>query len=181
MEVYLFLAEGFEETEAVGAIDVLRRGGLNVTSVSISGSYQVTGAHNIPIVADRLFNDTVFSKGKALVLPGGIPGATNLNAHEGLKTLIKQYYAENKTIAAICAAPLVLGGLNLLQGKKATVYPGFEDHLKGATVVSDKIVKDGNIITAKGPGWVFDFALAIVAELKGREKADEAAAGLLLK
>jgi 4-methyl-5(b-hydroxyethyl)-thiazole monophosphate biosynthesis len=180
MEVYLFLAEGFEETEAVGSIDVLRRGELSVTTVSISGNYQVTGAHNIAVVADQLFEETVFSNGRALVLPGGMPGAGNLNAHEGLKTLIKQYYAENKTIAAICAAPLVLGGLDLLQGKKATAYPGFEDTLQGAIVVDDKVAKDGNIITAKGPGWMFDFALAIIAELKGQKKADEVAAGLLL-
>ena len=180
MEVYLFLAEGFEETEAVGSLDVLRRGGLKVTTVSISGSLPVTGAHNLAVVADQLFEDTVFSKGRALVLPGGMPGASNLNAHVGLKNVIKQYDAENKIVAAICAAPLVLGGLGLLQGKKATAYPGFENTLQGATVVEDQVVKDGNIITGKGPGWVFDFALTVVAELKGRKKADEVAAGLLL-
>jgi 4-methyl-5(b-hydroxyethyl)-thiazole monophosphate biosynthesis len=181
MKVFIFLAEGFEETEAIGTIDVLRRGDLEVTTVSVTGKNAVTGAHGIPVVADKLFAETDFSGGQMLVFPGGMPGAGNLNAHEGLKALIQQYHVENKKLSAICAAPLILGGLGLLRGKKATAYPGFENTLQGAQVVGDKVVKAGNIITGKGPGFVFDFALAIVAELQGQDKADEVAAGLLLK
>ncbi len=179
MKVFVFLAEGFEEIEAVGTIDVLRRGELEVITVSITGKNVVTGAHKISVVADKLFEETDFSSGQMLVLPGGMPGASNLNAHKGLKSLIEQYHAENKKIAAICAAPLVLGGLDLLQGKNATAYPGFENTLRGANFVKDKVVQDGNIITGRGPGLVFDFGLAIIAELQGPQKADEVAAGML--
>ena len=178
-EVFLFLAEGFEETEAVGTIDVLRRGELNVTVVSISGEKTVVGAHNISVVADKLFSEVDFSTGAMLVLPGGMPGASNLNAHSSLKALIQQYNSDGKRLAAICAAPLVFGGLGLLQGKKAIAYPGFESTLGGATVIEKAAVKDGNIITGRGPGFVIDFGLAIVEELQGKAKADEVAAGLL--
>ena len=178
-EVFLFLAEGFEETEAVGTIDVLRRGELKVTVVSISEEKTVTGAHNISVVADKLFSEVDFSSGEMLVLPGGMPGASNLNAHSGLKALIQQYNSEGKKLAAICAAPLIFGGLGLLQGKKATAYPGFESMLKGATIIEKGTVKDGNIITGRGPGFVLDFGLAIVEELQGKAKSDEIAGGLL--
>ena len=180
-KVFIFLAEGFEETEAVATMDVIRRGELNITSVSITGNLLVTGAHGIVVHADTLFEKTDFSSGDLLVLPGGMPGASNLNAHSGLKNLLKQYAASNKKIAAICAAPLVLGGLDLLQGKNATAYPGFESTLKGATVVKSPTVKDGNIITGRGPGFAFQFGLAIVEELMGKARADEVAEGLLLK
>ena len=179
-KVFIFLAEGFEETEAVATTDIMLRGGLDVTSVSITGNLLVTGAHGIAVQADTLFEKTDLSSGDMLVLPGGMPGASNLNAHEGLKSALKQYAANGKKIAAICAAPLVLGGLGLLQGKKATAYPGYESTLKGATYVNSPVVKDGNIITGRGPGFAFDFGLAIVEELQGKAKAGEVAAGLLL-
>ena len=180
-KVFLFLAEGFEETEAVATLDVILRGELDVTSVSISENLLVTGAHGIAVNADTLFEKADFSSGDMLVLPGGMPGASNLNAHEGLKNLLKQYAASGKKIAAICAAPLVLGGLDLLQGKNATAYPGYESTLKGAAFTNSPVVKDGNIITGRGPGLAFQFGLAIVEELQGKAKADEVAEGLLLK
>jgi 4-methyl-5(b-hydroxyethyl)-thiazole monophosphate biosynthesis len=180
-KTFIFLATGFEEIEAVATIDVIRRGELDITIVSVTGQLQVTGAHGIPVTADALFEDTDFSSGDLLILPGGMPGASNLNAHPGLKNLLKQYAQAGKKIAAICAAPLVLGGLDLLQGKKATAYPGYESTLKGATYQDKPVVKDGNIITGKGPGFAFDFGLAIVEELQGKAKADKVAAGLLLK
>jgi 4-methyl-5(b-hydroxyethyl)-thiazole monophosphate biosynthesis len=180
-KVFIFLAEGFEETEAVATIDVMLRGGLDVTIVSITGKSLVTGAHGIAVNADALFENTDFSKGDMLVLPGGMPGASNLNAHQGLKNLLLQYTKDDKKIAAICAAPLVLGGLDLLQGKKATVYPGYESTLKGAEYVNAGVVKDGNIITGKGPGFAFDFGLSIVEELQGMKRADEVARGLLVR
>jgi 4-methyl-5(b-hydroxyethyl)-thiazole monophosphate biosynthesis len=180
-KVFIFLADGFEETEAVATIDILRRGGLYAISVSISEKNVVTGAHHIPVVTDQLLAETDFSAGEALVLPGGMPGASNLNNCPELKNRLKQYAAEGKIVAAICAAPLVLGGLDLLQGKKATSYPGFESSLKGAEYEKKPVVKADNIITGRGPGFVFDFALAIVEELQGKAKAEEVATGLLLK
>ena len=180
-EVFIFLAEGFEEAEAVATMDVMHRGGLNVTSVSISGNLLVTGAHEITVRANTLFENADFSSGDMLVLPGGMPGAANLNAHIGVRSILEKYAASGKKIAAICAAPLVLGGLDLLRGKNATAYPGFESTLTGATFVNDPVVKDGNIITGQGPGFAFQFGLAIVEELQGRAKANEVAEGLLLK
>jgi len=180
-KVFIFLAEGFEETEAIVTMDVMLRGGLDVTSVSVTGDLLVTGAHGIAVNADTLFENAYLSSGDMLVLPGGMPGASNLNAHAGLRKALEQYVANGKKIAAICAAPLVFGGLGLLEGKKATAYPGFESTLKGATYVNSPVVKDGNIITGRGPGLAFHFGLAIVEELQGKAKAGEVAEGLLLK
>ncbi|MDR1368904.1 MAG: DJ-1/PfpI family protein [Dysgonamonadaceae bacterium] len=177
MEVFVFLANGFEETEAIATIDILRRGDLRVNTVSITGNKLVTGAHGISVIADGTFDEADFSNGSMLVLPGGMPGASNLNAHEGLKNLLSFYYEAGKNVAAICAAPLVLGGLGILKGKKASCYPGFESQLTGATTTGNPVEKDGTVITGKGPGYVADFALALVAELQGKAKANEVAAG----
>jgi 4-methyl-5(b-hydroxyethyl)-thiazole monophosphate biosynthesis len=166
-KVFIFLAKGFEEIEAVSTMDVLSRGGLNVISVSLSAQREVKGAHGITVVADRLFSETDFSTGMMLILPGGMPGADNLNAHDGLKSLLKQYVDEEKYVAAICAAPLVLGGLGLLQGKEATSYPGYESRLTGAIFKTNPVVKDGNIITSRGPGLALHFGLAILEILQG--------------
>ena len=178
-EVFVFLANGFEETEAVATIDILRRGDLKVITVSISNDLLVTGAHDIPVKADILFENADFSNGSMLVLPGGMPGASNLNAHEGLKKILLSYFESGKNVAAICAAPLVLGGLGILKGKKATCYPSFEPQLIGAEITGNPAEKSGTVITGKGPGYVTDFALALVAELQGEAKADEVAAGFL--
>ncbi len=180
-EVFVFLANGFEEIEAVATIDVLRRGGLKVTTVSITDERVVAGAHDIPVTADDIFTNIDYSNGSLLVLPGGMPGAGNLNAHGGLKNLLSMYFESGKKIAAICAAPLVLGGLGILKGKKATCYPGYESHLLGAEITGNPVEKDGTVITGKGPGFAVDFALALVAELQGRAKADEVSTGMLLK
>jgi len=180
-KVFIFLAEGFEEIEAVATIDVMLRGDLDVTSVSISENLLVTGAHGIAVNADTLFENADISSGDMLVLPGGMPGASNLNTHAGVKNALKEYAANGKKIAAICAAPLVFGGLGLLQGKNATAYPGFESTLEGATFINSPVVIDGNIITGRGPGFALQFGLTIVEELQGKAKADEVAEGLLLK
>ncbi|MDR0798662.1 MAG: DJ-1/PfpI family protein [Dysgonamonadaceae bacterium] len=179
-KVFVFIAEGFEETEAIATIDVLRRGGLHVTTVSISEDYLVTGAHQITVLVDEKFSTTDFSDGELLVLPGGQPGADNLNSHIDLKRLIRQYYSAGKKIAAICAAPLVFGGLGLLNGKKATAYPGYEDRLEGATVLEQPVVEDGQIITGRGPGFALQFGVALVKALQGKKIADQVANGLLL-
>jgi 4-methyl-5(b-hydroxyethyl)-thiazole monophosphate biosynthesis len=127
-----------------------------------------------------LFDAVDFAGGAMLVLPGGMPGADNLNRHEGLRSQLLHYHNEGKWIAAICAAPLVLGSLRLLDGKRATAYPGFEDRLGGAIFTDAPVVKAGRIITAKGPGAVFDFGLTLVSCLAGQEKASEVAGQLLL-
>lgn len=181
MNVIVFLATGFEETEAIATIDVLRRAGINATTVSISGDYDVTSAHNVTIIADTLFEETDFSQIDVLVLPGGMPGAKNLKEHKGLRTLLTAFSKDtNKYIGAICAAPMVLGDLGILNGKKATTYPGFESELKGATYTAEATTIDGRIITGKGPGFAFEFGLILVEIIAGKEKRDQVAKGLLL-
>ncbi|MDY3068807.1 MAG: DJ-1 family glyoxalase III [Parabacteroides sp.] len=179
-KAFVFLADGFEEIEALGTVDVLRRAGIEVTTVSINNEKCVKGAHNITVTADICFGEASFDGADALILPGGMPGSKNLNECEPLKEALLQQYRENRIVAAICAAPLVLGGLGLLKGKKATCYPSFEPTLIGAEVTSEPAVTDGNVITGKGPGFVFDFALALVAAIKSEAVAEEVAAGLLI-
>lgn len=179
--VFLFLATGFEEIEALGTVDILRRGGIRVATVSIMGDIQVMGAHNIPVIADYLFEDADFSVADALILPGGIPGSNHLNTCTRLKELILEKYKEGKILAAICAGPMVLGGLGLLKGRRATCFPNFEPTMIGSIPTEKGTEQDGNIITCKGPGFVFDFGLAILRVLKDDEIADEVAYALLVK
>lgn len=178
--VFIFLAEGFEEIEAISIIDVLRRGDVDVTVVSVSKGMEVKGAHGISVNADILFSDTDFSQAEMLILPGGMPGSNNLNSHKELKELISVHFEKGKRLAAICAAPIVLGGLGILKGKKTTCYPGFESQLTGAEITNEPVVQDGTIITGRGPGFAVDFGLKIVSELKGNEQAVAVATGLLL-
>ena len=179
-KAYLFLATGFEEIEAIATADILRRGGIELITVSITGEHTVVGVHQLPVTADTLFEETDFMDGDAFILPGGGPGSHMLNAHEALKNLLVCRYEHNKWIAAICAAPLVLGGLGLLEGKKAICYPGMESTLTSAILTDQSVVTDGNIITGKGPGLVFDFGLTILKVLHGQEIAGNVAADLLL-
>jgi 4-methyl-5(b-hydroxyethyl)-thiazole monophosphate biosynthesis len=179
-KAFVFLATGFEEIEATGTIDVLRRGEVDTIVVSITGDYVVTGAHGIALLADELFEETDFSGADALILPGGMPGSSNLDAFEPLKELLVEQYESGRIVAAICAAPLVLGGLGILNRRKATCYPGYEAYLTGAILTDEPAVTDGNVITGKGPGLVFDFGLTLVNELKGQSKAEEVADGLLI-
>lgn len=176
----VFLADGFEEMEALGTVDILRRGGIEVTTVSIAAVPVVKGAHNVPVTADTILEDVNLAEADALVLPGGMPGASNLNASEPVKEALLQQYREGRIVAAICAAPMVLGGLGLLKGRKATCYPGFEPKLIDADVTGEAVEVSDNVITGKGPGLVINFALAIVAALKGDAVAEEVAAGLLI-
>ena len=175
MNVFIFLADGFEEIEAITPIDIFRRAGIEVTIISVTEEKLVRGSHNISILADKIFNEADFSVNDLLYLPGGMPGTRNLGAHEGLKTLILKQAGENKKIAAICAAPSVLGKLGLLNGKEAICYPGFEDQLEGAVLSNEKIVESGFIITAMGAGVALQFALRLVEILKGKELADKIA------
>lgn len=177
--VFIFLADGFEEAEALVTVDVLRRAGFQVQTMSISGSKQVTGAHGILVTADALMNDVDFSIADCLVLPGGMPGTTNLDQNEKVKSLLIAHYQKGKLLAAICAAPLVLGRLGFLKGKEAVCYPGFEKYLEGATIVKGKIVFNGNILTAKGPGCVFEFAMKLVEILIDKDLAKQVSDGLI--
>lgn len=174
-KVYIFLAEGFEEIEALTVVDLLRRAGIDINTVSVSGSLQVTGSHRICVTADTLFENTKFDDADMLVLPGGMPGTMHLMEHAGLDSLLRKFCAEKKNIAAICAAPSVLGSKGFLEGKNATCYPGFEDKLTGSNVKNDDVVVDGNIITSRGMGTAIDFSLAIISKLSGENKAREIA------
>ncbi|MFA7493519.1 MAG: DJ-1 family glyoxalase III [Proteiniphilum sp.] len=179
-KVALFLANGFEEIEALATVDILRRARIPVETISISDEKTVTGAHNVPVIADKTYQEADFSDVEVLILPGGMPGAKNLNEHEGLKQLIIQFNKEEKQIAAICAAPMVLGGLGLLKNKRATCYPGFEAELTGAKTTGESVVVDGNITTGRGPGLVFEFALRLVEQIAGLKTRQEVQNGLLL-
>lgn len=177
--MYVFLAEGFEEIEALAPVDVMRRAGLAVTLVSVTDDLVVKGAHGIPVVADAVFAALDFEDAALLFLPGGLPGATNLEAHTGLGALLKAKADEQGVVlSAICAAPLVLGGLGLLQGKRATCYPGFEDTMKGATYTAAKVTVDGNIFTACGPGAAWELGFTFVEHFCSMEKADELRKGM---
>ena len=170
--VYVFTADGFEEIEGLTVVDLMRRAG-EVQMVSISDGLAVKGSHGIEIKADTFFDDVDFSQADLLVLPGGMPGTLHLGEHEGLTGLLQDFAAKGKRVAAICAAPSVLGGLGLLKGKRAVCYPGFEDKLTGAQVEMEEVVTDGCITTSRGLGTAIPFALELISLLFGPEKAEE--------
>ena len=171
--VCVFLADGFEEIEGLTVVDILRRAGVDTQMVSISSDWMVTGSHKIPVQADVCMEEADFSGTELLVLPGGMPGTLNLGACDALTGLLVQFHKEGKKVAAICAAPSVLGDLGILKGKKAVCYPGFEDQMNGAEPKDDGVVCDGNIITGRGMGAAIPFALALTAYLTSREEAEE--------
>jgi 4-methyl-5(b-hydroxyethyl)-thiazole monophosphate biosynthesis len=172
-KVMIHLADGFEEIEAITPIDVLRRAGCEVVTVSVTGKNAVTSRRNVTIMADRLFSDSDYELADMIILPGGQPGANNLNSHEGLKKQIVTFNTKGKWVAAICAAPLVLGGLGILKGKNATCFPGTESKLTGANYTGNAVEIDHNIITGKGPGVALQFSLTLAEKLVGKEKAEE--------
>ena len=179
--VHLFLANGFEEIEALTTLDILRRAAIPVETVSISGSRNVTGAHGVTVKADSVFRKSELVKSDCLILPGGMPGADNLRMHPGVCQAVKKQVERGAYVAAICAAPsVVLGTCGLLQGKKATTYPGFEDKSHGAHYTKKGIEADGTIITAKAPGFTFEFAFTIVEALKGSDVVKEVKKGMCL-
>ena len=178
---FIFLANGFEELEAIAPIDILRRADIPVITVSVSDSKMVTGAHNVTLVADQLFSETDFSDNAILILPGGGVGTKNLAAHKQLNELLLRQFEKNKNLAAICAAPSVFGNLGLLAGKEAVCYPGFEEKLVGADIPDQPVVKSDNIITARGAGVAVLFALKIVETLKGAELAHQIAKQIIFE
>ena len=179
--IFVFLADGFEEIEALTPVDILRRAGLSVKTVSVMGEQVVTGAHGVPVMADVMFDEVNAEDAEMILLPGGLPGATNLDAHQGLSQMILDFAKEEKPLAAICAAPLVFGNRGLLEGKKATCYPGFETYLKGAQYTAALVEKDGNFITGKGPGAAMEFAFAIVEKYCGMDKVNELKQGMMIQ
>lgn len=172
-KVYVFTADGFEEIEGLTVVDLFRRAGAQTQMVSISGSLTVKGSHGIELKADQLFEDIDFQDADLLVLPGGMPGTKHLAAHPGLCDLLKAQAAAGRRVAAICAAPSVLGQLGILEGRKAVCYPGFEDMLTGASVSTKEVETDGNVTTSRGLGTAIPFALELISQLYGEEKAEE--------
>ncbi|SFR84803.1 DJ-1 family glyoxalase III [Anaeromicropila populeti] len=172
-KVCVFFANGFEEIEGLTVVDILRRAEIDTEMVSVEKELLVTGSHNIPVQMDVLFDNADIDGADMIVLPGGMPGTTNLFRHEGLRTKIKKFVREDKMFAAICAAPSILGANGVLEGKTAVCYPGFEEKLLGADVVFEKVVQDGNIITARGMGASIEFAAKIVEQFKGKEAAQK--------
>ena len=179
--ITLMLAEGFEEVEAITVADLLRRADLPIQTVSITGKQEVTGAHGIPVKADLLFHNLEFEEVKMIILPGGMPGTTNLLDYEPLTDRLKQFAREGRPLGAICAAPMVFASCGILNGKKATIYKGMEEHLHDAVYTDGNVVVDNNIITSKGPGTAMDFALALISFLAGEAKAEEVQNGLLYR
>lgn len=179
-KAYVFLANGFEDVEALIPVDVLRRGGVNVVTVSIDEQSQVVeSAHGVKVVADAYFAECHFGDADLLLLPGGMPGATNLYNHEGLRQALQQHLAANRLVAAICAAPaVVLGQMGLLKGANATCYPGFETMLKGARYTGALCTVDGNITTGEGPAAAFPFAYSLLAQLVDQPTAHQVAEGM---
>lgn len=173
--IYCFLADGFEEIEALATVDVLRRASLQVQTVSVNGTKTVIGSHNIKVEADVVSDEVKLSEIECAIYPGGMPGAETLSTGEDkLPTEVAEYCVKNNIlVGAICAAPLVLGRLSLLENKKATCYPGFENELKGAFYTGDKVTVDGNIVTGRGPGCSLDFAFTLVSLLKDERTALE--------
>lgn len=178
--IYMFCANGVEEVEALAALDVIRRAGLEVITVGIPGT-EVSGPHNITFKTDMTIAEfeSKDRRADAVILPGGGVGTETLANNKTVCDLVKKTYAEGGFICAICAAPSVFGRLGLLQGKKATCYPGFEHYLKGASVLPDKVVVDGKVITAKGMGCAIQFGLAVISALKGKEAADKIADSIM--
>ena len=180
-KVYIFLADGFEDIEGLTVVDLMRRAGIDIVTVSIKNTRQITTAHGITMFTDTTFGETDFSDADMLVLPGGQPGTTNLGAFEPLTDLLKNFHNNGGKIAAICAAPTVFAGIGLLHGKKATAYPSCMDGLGDAQHLEDKVVVDGTITTSRGLGTAIDFSLSLIGQLLDQETADKIAKSVVYK
>lgn len=174
-KICIFFATGYEEIEALTVVDLLRRTGIDTEMVSVTGETEVTSSHGIRVKMDKLFEEIDFAQVDMIVLPGGMPGTKNLEAHQNLMKQLDAFYKAGKDIAAICAAPSILGHRGMLQGKRACAYPEYASHLLGALVTQNSTETDGNIITGRGMGCAIDFGLAIVERLKGKGEAEKLA------
>lgn len=173
-KISVFLTERFETVEALAVIDLLRRAGLTVDMISITDNLEVVSAQNIVVKAEYIFNEYDFSNTDLLFLPGG-PGTKNYEKNEKLLTVVKDFYNQDKPVAAICAAPSVFGHLGILEGKKATCFPGYEKDLYGAEVVNEKVVTDGNVTTGIGMGASFEMGLELIRILVDEDMKDKIA------
>lgn len=171
IKVSVLLADGFEEIEALTVVDLLRRAQIYVGTVSITEDYIVHGAHGINVQAEDLFDEVNFVESDVIVLPGGMPGTTNLKEHEGVRRVVTDFAESGKLIGAICAAPTVLGDLGLLKGKRVSCYPSVETEIQGAAISKTPVALDGNIVTSRGVGTAIDFALELITVLVGRDRA----------
>ena len=178
MKVIVFMADGFEEVEALTVVDLLRRAGAQVTMASVMQNRGVTGAHDVFVRADAMAQDVDFAEADLVVLPGGGVGTENLGKSEIVKEQCLAF-AKDKHVAAICAAPTVLAGLGLLEGRKAVCYPGMEGGMRGAVIQDQAVVVDGNIITGRAPGAATPFALELIRQFLGEEAMQEVRAGLV--
>lgn len=174
-KVYLFMADGTEEVEALTVVDLLRRAKVDVVTVSIMKEKQISSSHKVLITTDELFGESDYNDGDMIVLPGGMPGTMYLKNHRELRNVLFAYREAGKYLAAICAAPSVYGCNGMLEGKKAICYPGFEEELKGAAITNQNVVTDGQFITSKGLGTAIEFSLELIRYLVDAETADAVA------
>jgi 4-methyl-5(b-hydroxyethyl)-thiazole monophosphate biosynthesis len=180
-EIAVMLAEGFEEIEGLTVVDICRRCGIGVTTVSITNDKNVMGSHGIPVIADKVFGEVDFGKIDMIVLPGGKKGTDNLEACEPLLEKVDEFYKTDKYVAAICAAPRILGHRGILNGRVACSYPTFESHLEGAVVTQNPVEKSDNVITGRGMGVSIDFALKVAEQFVDKETVDDVALGIIYK
>lgn len=178
-KVYEYIADGTEEIEALTMTDVLRRAGVEVVTVSINKTAEVTMSHGVRIICDTTVAEADVNDADMLLLPGGMPGATNLNDCEAVRTAVLRQYEQGKKVGAICAAPLILGGLGILQGKRTTCYPGFESQMTGATYTKELFTVDGNVITGEGPAATLPFSYAILEMLGKGAEAEQLREGMM--
>lgn len=178
-KVYEFIADGAEEIEALTVIDVLRRGGVEAVTVSVTGSEYTTSAHGVVIKCDTTIEEADVSDADFLLLPGGLPGATNLLEHAGVREALLKQVADGKKVGAICAAPMVLGDLGLLRGKRATCYPGFEKYLDGADYTQELFTVDGNVVTGCGPAATLPYSYAILEILTDHQTVEGLKEGMM--
>ena len=177
----IFMAEGCEEIEGLTVVDIVRRAGLEIDMISITDKAEVTSSHNVTFKTETVKAEADYESYDAIVLPGGMPGTLNLGADETVDRVIRKFADQGKLVCAICAAPSVLGLAGLLEGKKATCHPGFEEKLLGATCSEDEVVVDGNIITSRGMGTAIPFALEIVRYFTDDATVEKIKGGLVYK
>lgn len=180
-KIGVFLATGFEECEALLVVDIARRAGLDLKTVSVTGEKEVTSSHNVTIIADLLLGEVDFKEMDMIVLPGGMPGTKNLEACEPLMEQVEAFYKDGKCISAICAAPSIFGHKGFLKGRNAVSYPEFESHLEGAEVSRNSVEVSEHVTTSRGLGTAIDFGLAIVERYKGKAEADRIAEAIVYR
>lgn len=179
-KVYQLMANGFEDIEALAPVDILRRGGVDVITVSVTGTDFVESAHGVCIKTDTRIEKIDLKDADLVMIPGGMPGASNLNEHEGVRKALLEQFNSGKRVAAICAAPMILGSIGILKDKKATCYPGFEKYMEGAEYTAELVTVDGNITTGKGPAAAMMYGFCLLAQLTSDNKAEEVKAGMLI-